>query len=399
MMSFMGTAPSVSSAIFVCNLPPGTSEVLLADHFGQIGLVMKDRTSGAPMIWLCRDKSTQELNGDATIFFEDPHAALAAVEWLNNTELNGNIISVSVTEAMQYLNLVATSPTIGNPIMNCVSEQWADSGFAGDAGGYYGAEFGGTFGGAGGPVDLEGGIRRGRVDCKPWQQEGDWPCPNSSCVNINFAFRGVCNRCGSARPAGNMASGGGLAGGSRGRSRGASDAGARGGRGPCGPPGLFGPNDWNCPMCGNINWAKRLKCNICNTSKPGYNEGGAREGRAGGFKEFDEAEIQETKRRRREQEEDDGEMYDEFGNLKKKFRSKVKLGDSLSSPGHGFRVGKAGWDKDLGVKDGHTKETDREGYSCSSDRYENERRDALDLERRRLDHRGYHHKARGCKEF
>jgi len=28
-----------------------------------------------------------------------------------------------------------------------------------------------------------------------------------------------------------------------------------------------------------------------------------REGRAGGFKEFDEAEIQETKRRRREQEE------------------------------------------------------------------------------------------------
>ncbi|TYG73753.1 hypothetical protein ES288_D04G127100v1 [Gossypium darwinii] len=40
--------------------------------------------------------------------------------------------------------------------------------------------------------------------------------------------------------------------------------------------GLFGPNDWPCPMCGNINWAKRMKCNICNTNKPGHNEGGVR---------------------------------------------------------------------------------------------------------------------------
>ncbi|KAB2021137.1 hypothetical protein ES319_D07G119200v1 [Gossypium barbadense] len=29
-------------------------------------------------------------------------------------------------------------------------------------------------------------------------------------------------------------------------------------------------------MCGNINWAKRMKCNICNTNKPGHNEGGVR---------------------------------------------------------------------------------------------------------------------------
>lgn len=30
--------------------------------------------------------------------------------------------------------------------------------------------------------------------------------------------------------------------------------------------------------CGNVNWAKRLKCNICNTNKPGQNEGGVRYG-------------------------------------------------------------------------------------------------------------------------
>lgn len=68
-----------------------------------------------------------------------------------------------------------------------------------------------------------------------------------SCANINFAFRGVCNRCGTARPAGGSSGGAGGAGGGRGRGRGpGADAGR--GRGPGGPPGLFGPNDWNCPM-------------------------------------------------------------------------------------------------------------------------------------------------------
>lgn len=33
---------------------------------------------------------------------------------------------------------------------------------------------------------------------------------------------------------------------------------------------------FNSFRCGNVNWAKRLKCNICNTNKPGQNEGGVR---------------------------------------------------------------------------------------------------------------------------
>ncbi|WZZ43162.1 hypothetical protein YC2023_039421 [Brassica napus] len=59
--------------------------------------------------------------------------------------------------------------------------------------------------------------------------------------------------------------------------------------------------------CGNVNWAKRLKCNVCNTNKPGQNECGVRYdsmgGRGGGYKELDEQELEETKRRRREAEE------------------------------------------------------------------------------------------------
>jgi hypothetical protein len=68
---------------------------------------------------------------------------------------------------------------------------------------------------------------------------------SSSCSNVNFAFRGVCNRCASARPSG--PSGGGAGAGGHGRGRGANDSGVPG-RSVGAPTGLFGPNDWTCPM-------------------------------------------------------------------------------------------------------------------------------------------------------
>ncbi|KAI3907916.1 hypothetical protein MKW92_032203 [Papaver armeniacum] len=87
-----------------------------------------------------------------------------------------------------------------------------------------------------------------------------------------------------------------------------------GGRGrPAGAPaGLFGPNDWACAI----------------------------EGRAGGYKELDEEEIEETRCRRTEAEQDDGELYDEFGNLKK-FRAKTQEAEAGQVlPG----AGRAGWE-------------------------------------------------------
>nr|GEV72902.1 zinc finger protein CONSTANS-LIKE 10-like [Tanacetum cinerariifolium] len=48
-------------------------------------------------------------------------------------------------------------------------------------------------------VAESGGMGRGRGDAsrnappKAWQQDGDWMCPNTSCMNVNFSFRGVCN--------------------------------------------------------------------------------------------------------------------------------------------------------------------------------------------------------------
>ncbi|KAF5754235.1 putative RNA recognition motif domain, Zinc finger, RanBP2-type, RNA-binding domain superfamily [Helianthus annuus] len=329
-------APS-NGSVYVCNLPPGTDEDMLAEHFGTIGLLKKDKRTGKPKIWLYHDKVTNEPKGDATVTYEDPYAAQAAVEWFNNKEFHGNIIEVLMAQSKNSQNAVA--PFADSSLVNDVGPDETERDMS---------ESGARGRGRGDPS--------GNVPPKAWQQDGDWTCPNTSCTNVNFAFRGVCNRCGSARPAG--ASGGGAGGGGRGRGRGGGpdSGGGRGGVG--GPTGLFGPNDWSCPMCANINWAKRLKCNICNTNKPGVSEGGVRGGRAGGYKELDEEELEETKRRRREAEEDDGEMYDEFGNLKKKFRVKAQqaeVGQVL--PG----TGRAGWEvEELGMSDKDKRERSRD---------------------------------------
>uniref|UniRef100_A0A0E0AIB0 Transcription initiation factor TFIID subunit 15 n=1 Tax=Oryza glumipatula TaxID=40148 RepID=A0A0E0AIB0_9ORYZ len=323
MAGFMSRGPP-NGSVYVCNLPPGTDETMLAEYFGTIGLLKKDKRTGRPKIWIYRDKVTNEPKGDATVTYEDPHAASAAVEWFNNKDFHGSTIQVHIAESKNK-DMYDSSATAS---LNNSAE-------------------------LGGQDELDNGEGRGRGrgdgPGKAWQQDGDWLCPNTSCGNVNFAFRGVCNLCGAARPAG--VSGSSAGGGGRGRGRGSDDA--RGGSRAAaaaavgGPPGLFGPNDWPCPMCGNINWAKRMKCNICNTTKPGHNEGGVRGGRGGGYKELDEEELEEVKRRRKEAEEDDGEMYDEFGNLKKKFRAKTQQTENAPTlPGSG----RAGWEAPLEEK-------------------------------------------------
>ncbi|GMP62977.1 hypothetical protein CsSME_00024860 [Camellia sinensis var. sinensis] len=367
-----------NGSIYISNLPPGTDEQMLAEYFGTIGLLKKDKRTGRPKIWLYRDKMTNEPKGDATVTYEDPHAALAAVEWFNNKDFHGTTIGVFIAESKSKDDHSYNS---GN------HDHVGDPSLASDFGGELeeSATEDMNGGGAG------GGRGRGRGDAsgKAWQQEGDWPCPNTSCSNVNFAFRGVCNRCGSARPAGGSGSGAGAGAGGRGRGRGNPDSVGQGRPIGAGPPCLFGPNDWPCPMCGNINWAKRTKCNICNTNKPGHNEGGVRGGRGGGYKELDEEEIEETRRRRREAEEDDGELYDEFGNLKKKFRAKTQQAEpGQAAPG----AGRAGWEVEelvtTGVSDRERsrdrgRERDERGSSKNRDRDDRDRRRSKSRERER----------------
>lgn len=130
--------------------------------------------------------------------------------------------------------------------------------------------------------------------------DGDWVCPDKKCGNVNFARRTSCNRCGRDKTveakmmkAGGTEIGKTLAEKSR---------------------GLFSANDWQCKTCGNVNWARRSECNMCNTPK--YAKLEERTGYGGGFNEREDLEY-------KEREESDGE-YDEFGRIKKKFRGKSK---------------------------------------------------------------------------
>ncbi|CAG8595947.1 3961_t:CDS:2 [Funneliformis mosseae] len=78
--------------------------------------------------------------------------------------------------------------------------------------------------------------------------------------------------------------------------------------------GLFSEKDWKCPICSNINWARRPECNQCKTPKPGLEASvGSREGRGGGFMERDE--VVEY-RKSRDAEKDD--EWDEFGRKRKR---------------------------------------------------------------------------------
>ncbi|CAL9187166.1 unnamed protein product [Musa hybrid cultivar] len=293
MASYSGRGGPSNGSVYVCKLPPGTDETMLAEYFGTIGLLKKDKRTGRPKIWLYRDKTTNEPKGDATVTYEDPHAALAAVEWFHNKDFHGVPIEVYIAESKTKDSIDNSTQLDGfeeNPIME-----------------------------VGGHDDLNGAGGRGRgragASGKSWQQDGDWMCPNT--------------------------------------------------------------------RCGNINWAKRTKCNICNTNKPGHNEGGVRGGRAGGYKELDEEEIEETRRRRREAEEDDGEIYDEFGNLKKKFRAKTQQAEAGQMvPGSG----RAGWEvEEIGVSERHGGEKSKDRYRDFNEREgsKNRERDGSERERER----------------
>ena len=71
----------------------------------------------------------------------------------------------------------------------------------------------------------------------------------------------------------------------------------------------YSADDWQCSKCGNVNWARRQQCNMCNAPKFGEVE--ERTGYGGGYNDRGVVEYKERR-------DDDDDEYDEFGRRKKK---------------------------------------------------------------------------------
>lgn len=125
--------------------------------------MQKDKRTGRPKIWIYRDKATNMPKGDATVTYEDPFAAAAAVEWFNNKEFHGSIISVFIAETK---NKDLSDGLTGYGSVDAIVSETVEEGSHGEDNSW------------------GGGRGRGRGDSggKAWQQDGDWPCPNPRSV-------------------------------------------------------------------------------------------------------------------------------------------------------------------------------------------------------------------------
>lgn len=121
-------------------------------------------------------------------------------------------------------------------------------------------------------------------------KEGEWACPDPKCAHVNAEFKNTCETCGRQKP--------------RSKSRVGKEIGKEMADKS---KGLFAAEDWVCSKCGNVNWARRKTCNVCNAPKLADLE--KRTGYGGGFN--DRQDIEYIKR-------DIDEEFDEFGRKRKK---------------------------------------------------------------------------------
>ncbi|KAG7226051.1 hypothetical protein INR49_018661, partial [Caranx melampygus] len=86
---------SDNNTIFVQGLGEDVTVQEVGDFFKQIGIIKVNKKTGQPMINIYSDKATGRPKGEATVSFDDPPSAKAAIDWFDGKEFNGKPIKVS----------------------------------------------------------------------------------------------------------------------------------------------------------------------------------------------------------------------------------------------------------------------------------------------------------------
>ncbi|CDQ78528.1 unnamed protein product [Oncorhynchus mykiss] len=248
---------SENSTIYITGLTESATLEEMAVFFKHPGPIRMNRRLGKPAINIYTDNDSGKPKGDATLSYEEPLCAKAAVEYFDGKEYQGKRLKVSMARRKPMMGGMRG----GMPMRGDMMGRGGPGGMmgrGGERGGF--VPRGGPRGmGRGGPGGPGGNIQ---------QRAGDWECPSQGCGNQNFSWRMECNQCKAPKPEGF----GPPSGGERGR----GGMGMRGGRGMDrgGPGGPGGPGGFRGGWGGDRGGGFR--------GRGGMDRGGFRGGSRGG---------------------------------------------------------------------------------------------------------------------
>ncbi|XP_056100011.1 EWS RNA-binding protein 1b isoform X2 [Rhinichthys klamathensis goyatoka] len=184
-MGHPGEQDSENSTIYITGLTENATLPEMADFFKHCGPIRINRRLNQPAINIYTDKDSGKPKGDATLSYEEPAIAKAAVEYFDGKEYQGRRLKVSMARRKPMMGGMRGMPMRGGPGM--------------DRGGMGRGERGG-FPSRGGP---RGGMGwNGPPGGNTQKRAGDWECPNPGCGNQNFSWRMECNQCKAPKPEG-----------------------------------------------------------------------------------------------------------------------------------------------------------------------------------------------------
>jgi hypothetical protein len=291
------TKGDVSDTIYISGLPPTINERDLVAFFGSIGIVATDKKTQGPKVKIYTNPNGTP-KGDALLSYDDASSAPSAVQWFNGKDFKGHTLKVE----MGFSGQAQPTPivTAGGQLPPAPSSygsgaSGSGSSGGGGGGGYssqgssdrggYGAPRGGSVGGGGGYGSGSGG--RGGYGGGASSDRGGYGGGYGGQGGHGGGQGGDAGYGSGSGDRGGYGGGGGGGGGG-------SDRGGYGGGYSSSPPAAAAPNggygappgaatgsaregDWDCPGCGNSNYAKRFECFKCKAPRPpaGGGAGGA----------------------------------------------------------------------------------------------------------------------------